>query len=356
MIEGRAEVQTRGMPDLPTTTHGLIRFDEVRATGREPELAAALAGGRVIRVRRGVYATAADPSQPGVSAGEHDTNRYLTAVRAAGETLRHPVFTSFSALALARLPIHGRWPTEIYVMSSGPQGHRRAGVTSVAGSYDPAHGVEDLHAVTSLEFTLIQMCRHATMAAAVVAMDAALRAPRFGPGRPRTTMTAVRAEHERLLPYRGSRRTEAVLARATEQADTPLETVGRLVIEELGFEEPELQHELWLPELGRRAFLDFYWRSVDAGGEADGRGKYLGRANTAERAASAVIAEKERENAIRRQLRAFDRWDWAETLERSPLERRLTAMGVPRTRRRRVRLVDAPDAPAARSRNSRRPA
>ena len=333
------------MNDLPMTRHGLIRFDDVRAMGLESELGAALASGRIGRVRRGIYA----PNLAGdsrASEGERDAMRYLTEVRAAAETLQRPVFTSFSALVLAGLPIFGRWPTEIYVMSRGLQGHRRTGVISVAGSYCPTLATEATLEVTSIEFTLIQVCRHASLAAAVTAMDAALRVPRFGSGGPRTTLAAVRAEHERLLPYRGSRRTDAVLARATDKADTPLETIGRLVIEELGFEEPELQHELWLPELGKRAFLDFYWRSVDAGAEADGRGKYLGRSNAPAAVASAVITEKERENAVRRRIRAFDRWDWSETLRRIPLERRLTAMGVPRARRQRVSLVGSPDSAA----------
>lgn len=334
------------MNDLPLTKRGLIRFDDVRAMGLESELGAALAADRIRRVRRGIYA----PKPVGgsrSSEGERDALRYLTEVRAAAETLTRPVFTSFSALALAGLPVFGRWPTEIYVMSGDRQGHRRSGVVSVAGSYGPTLSTEASLVVTSLEFTLIQVCRTASLAAAVTAMDAALRVPRFGVGRARTTMAAVRAEHERLRPYRGSRRTDAVLARATSKADTPLETIGRLVIEELGFEEPALQHELWLPEFGRRAFLDFYWRSVDAGAEADGRGKYLARSNVPEAVAASIIAEKDRENAIRRQLRAFDRWDWSETLRRTPLQHRLTTMGVPRTRRRRAPLVGSPDSAAA---------
>ncbi|PWC03678.1 type IV toxin-antitoxin system AbiEi family antitoxin domain-containing protein [Agromyces badenianii] len=333
------------MQSLPTTPHGLIRFDDVRTIGREAELARALAAGEVTRIRRGVYARVAGEAAAG-SAGERDAQRYLTAVLAAGETMRHAVFTGFSALALAGIPIFGRWPADISVMSTDAQGHRRAGVISVAGSYAPTRATEGGHLVTSVEFSLIQLCRQATLAAALTATDAALRVPRFGPGRPRTTIAAIRAEHQRLLPYRGSRRTEAVLARATDSSDTTLETVGRLVIEELGFEEPELQHELWLPELAKRAFLDFYWPSVDAGGEADGRGKYLGSARASATAAAVVIAEKERENAVRRQVRAFDRWDWSETLRRTPLERRLVAMGVPRTRRRST-LVGSPEEPAA---------
>ncbi len=192
--------------------------------------------------------------------------------------------------------------------------------------------------VTSVEFTLLQLARHAPLVAALTATDAALRVPRFGDAAPLTTLQRLRAEHERLKPYPRSRRADAVLDRATPLADTPLESGSRLLIEELGFATPELQHELWLPELGRRAFLDFYWPEVGVGAEADGRGKYRGAqevrrdssstggtshsgrpaeaplavgtsegadivaaaATAARRAADAVIDEKDRENAIRR--------------------------------------------------------
>jgi hypothetical protein len=103
------------------------------------------------------------------------------------------------------------------------------------------------------------------------------------------------------------------------------------------------------------------------GAEADGRGKYRGpapergaprprdesvarstasragadaaaavaaaAAAAAKRAADAVIAEKDRENAVRRQLAGLDRWDWGEMQRKHPVEARLTALGVPRLRR-----------------------
>ncbi len=53
----------------------------------------------------------------------------------------------------------------------------------------------------------------------------------------------------------------------------------------------------------------------------------------ARRAADAVIAEKDRENAIRRQLSGFDRWDWTDVQHKRPVEARLVRLGVPRVRR-----------------------
>lgn len=371
------------MATFPATTSGLILASDVRAVGRDAELRAAIAAGDVVSVRRGVYRTASAVRTEEATPA-HDSLRYRSIVHAAAEVLAEPIFTSFSAIALHGLPIFGRWPRDVYVSTPKPTGHRRSGLIAIASARaEPRTTVVDGIRCTSIEYSLIQLCRHATLAAALTAMDAALHVPRFGPAQPLTTLARVRREHARLLPYHGSRRTEAVLARATHLADTPLETVSRLVIEELGFAAPELQHRLWLPELEQEAFLDFFWPEVDAGVEADGVGKYLAgvvgsaahraparerrgsgfaprpmgergatattpaNASAAKAAAAAVIKEKDRENAVRRQLKGFDRWNWGETMARSPVDLRLSAMGVPRPRTARTLLGDS-DAPAAR--------
>lgn len=322
------------MRELTGDRHGIIRYEAVEAAGLIPELRAALAAGRVRRVRRGAYeSTDATPGSP----RERDALRYLRLVHAAAGALQAPVFTGYSAMALYGLPIMGEWPTEVYVMSDGPHGRRRPGVISVARRSEvPLTMVEGV-AVTAVEFSLIQLCRTAPLADALAATDAALRVDPFGRVPPLTTMDRLRAEHDRLRPYQGSRRTEAVLARAATGSESVLETASRLVFEEFGFAEPVLQHVVALPELGRTARLDFYWPEADAAAEADGRGKY--RRDGVAESADTVIAEKDRENAIRRRVRAFDRWDWRDVRRRTPIEQRLEAMGVPRTRRPRPGLL-----------------
>jgi hypothetical protein len=353
---------------LPVDSHGLILFANVRELGRQSELAAALAAGRVERVRRGIYRkveAVVDPKADLGGAAEQQRRAYSIRVHAAARAFATPVFTSYSAAALLGLPIIGSWPGEVFVMSRDPHGSRRHGVVTVARTRDVEVATIDDCAVTSIEFTLLQLARHAPLVAALTATDAALHVPRFGGAPPMTSVERLRAEHARLKPYPGSRRADAVLRRATTLADTPLETGSRLLIEQLGFAEPELQHELWLPELGKRAFLDFYWPELNVGAEADGRGKYRGpaperpaprpressdarfltasrltaeavavaAAAAARSAADVVISEKERENAVRRQLAGFDRWDWGEMQRKHPVAARLTALGVPRVRR-----------------------
>ena len=354
---------------LPLDQHGFIRFADARTLGRQSELYAAVARGELETARRGVYrATASVPeSDDPEGVAERERLAYASNVRSVRYAFGSPIFTSYSAAVLLGLPIIGSWPSEVFILSRGKQGRRRSGVVEVARTR-PIDVVEvDGCVVTSVECTLLQLARHAPLVAALTAMDAALHVPRFGDAAPMTTLERLRAEHERLKPYPHSRRADAVLDRATTQADTPLESGSRLLIEELGFAEPELQHELWLPELGKRAFLDFYWREVNVGAEADGRGKYRGAvsgeagaarrvaagtartaaggldaadvieaaaASAARRAADAVIGEKDRENAVRRQLAGLDRWDWTDMRRKHPVEARLVRLGVPRVRRR----------------------
>ena len=322
--------------DLPCDENGFHLARDARAVGRESEFYQAIRSGELERVRRGVYVRRDGPHKHG-SPAERDAHRYLALVRASAYALERPVYTSYSAAALMGLPIVGRWPDSVYVMSRDGHGSRRRGVVAVARTHEPVVVRLGELSATSVEFTLVQLSRHASLAAALVATDAALRVSRSANAPPpRTTPALLAAERERLAPFPGSRKTDAVLQRAVTQADTPIETVSRLVIEELGFATPTLQHQLRLDELGRTAYLDFHWPGVEVAGEADGRGKYLGDRGNA--SLGAVIAEKEREDAIRARMRGFARWDWADMWQREPLRAKLVRAGVP-VERRRTHLV-----------------
>lgn len=307
--------------------NGFVLARDARAAGLTSALATAVRHGELERVRRGVYRPP-PAGDPALSRPQGAARDYRHQVLAAAETLRSPVFTSYSAIALHALPIVGSWPSAAYVLADGDHGRRRSATITVARIGDVPISEVNGVAVTAIEHSLIQLCRHAPLGAALVAVDAALRSMPWETSPPLTTIDALSAEHERLLPYAGSRRTSAVLQRATHLAATPLETCSRLVIEEYGFPAPALQHPLWMPELGAWAYLDFYWGQFGVGGEADGDGKYLGGAN-AHVSAQTVLREKKREEAVRRLVRAFDRWDWADMWARTPLVARLRRLGLP---------------------------
>jgi hypothetical protein len=310
------------------TEHGLVLARDLRAAGREAELYAAVRAGSLERVRRGAYRVP-NPEESSMPASKIAALRYRASVHAAAQALARPVFTGHSAAVLAGLPIVGPWPSHVVVMSRDGSGSRRPGVVSVARPAVLEAGVTDGCATTSIEFTLIQLAKHAPLAAALVATDAALHVPRRADGAaPLTTLEALRAEHERLGRYPGCLRVEAVLARTVTDSESPLETMSRLVIEEFGFPFPALQHRMWLSALGRYADLDFFWPEYEVAAEADGDGKYLGAGDVAA-TAKTVVREKQREDAIREVVRGFARWHWKEMWSKDPIRTRLITCGLP---------------------------
>lgn len=311
---------------LPLDSDGLVSYTDAAILGRGDELLRQHREGDLRRISRGIYTASQD--EPGARG---DAAAYRERVLAAGRRMSDPVFTSFSAAALYRLPIVHCWPDVLYVMSNGPHGRRQRGVVSVVRRAHAGYERVDGLRTTPIDFTLVQLARHASLAQALVAVDAALLVPRSSEAWPLTTPERLIAEYERLRPFHGSRRVGAVLDRLTTVADTPLETLSRLVIEQLGFAAPMLQQRFWLPGLARNAYVDFYWPDVAVIGEADGHGKYLD-AGSAQGAAQRVIEEKQREDELRAQVRNCVRWGWADVWHPARLERLLLRAGVPRVR------------------------
>lgn len=250
---------------------GLLTHADAVATGQRELLRTFYRTGALERVAAGVYAAprGKEPATP-----QDHAERYRRRVAAAARRMPQRVFTSYSAAALLQLPIVAPWPEDIYILSGGRTGSRRPGVREIANRSAAPVGVVAGIRVTAPEHTLLQLARHASLPAALVATDAALLCRPWKEGEePTLTVDQLQSEHARLLPYHGSRRAAAVLARATSSADGPLETLSRFVIDELGFAAPELQTRFWLPGLHRYVWVDFYWPELNVAAEADGHGK-----------------------------------------------------------------------------------
>jgi hypothetical protein len=102
---------------------------------------------------------------------------------------------------------------------------------------------------------------------------------------------------------------------------------------EAGFPSPVLQKE-FVDRHGFRAFVDFWWPEYGIIGEADGQLKYGGPTGAdPEAARRAVIAEKNRENTLRRLCSGFARWDHADVVRAGRLSSILRTAGLPSTRR-----------------------
>lgn len=264
------------------------------------------------RVRRGVYADAA--GWQNLTPWE----RYRLRVEAVGTTWEAPVFCLESAAVHLGLPIYGE-PREIHLLD--PEGKsRRFGDIVVHSTKDELElitrgGV----ATTTVTETALGLMRVLPPAFALGVADRALRLLSAAGQTPDfAALSKERADR------RGLRRIEWVSARATARAESVGESVSRAVIEWLGYEEPELQ--VVFEDEGETDRVDIFWRRMRIIGESDGYGKY--DATNAEAAKAHFIAEKVREDRLRRQVNGFARWDWGDTMRAAPMDAKLRAAGL----------------------------
>ena len=255
---------------LPRAAGDVIPSARARAAGLSAALLTARDSGVLVAVRRGVYVA---------SAGRDELSpivRHREMAFAVAQQRPGVVFAGITAAVLTGMPIVGGVPSDVVVLATGSSGRM---------------------------------------------------------GRPSTTIDRLRAAFDARLPFPGSRRVAAVLVRASSCAETPLETLSRLRIEELGFPPPELQLRVDRP-LGRGpAFLDFAWPEHGVWGEADGGGKYLGNGTVvgARRSPAEIVHdEKERENDVRSVTKwACGRWEWDEAWHGGALRSILLRAGLP---------------------------
>ncbi|KQZ82247.1 hypothetical protein ASD56_15365 [Microbacterium sp. Root166] len=244
--------------------------------------------------------------------------RYALRVQAVARTWTSPVFCLESAAVLQSLPVFGE-PREIHLLSPDGKTWREGDVH--------VHGWNDARmltttgslTLTAIEDTATDLCRVLPPAFGLAVADAALRS--LGSAGIGLDLAARARSHAN---RRGLRQVDWVQARATAAAESPGESVSRAVIEWLGYDEPELQHEFHYEGVVDRS--DFYWRSTRTIGESDGYGKY--DADDPKTMKAQFVREKTREDRLRRYERGFARWDWADALRPASLDAKLRAAGL----------------------------
>ncbi|MFC0680734.1 hypothetical protein ACFFGH_23120 [Lysobacter korlensis] len=300
-----------GADPLSTTRHYVAVGADDRALRRSHQ------SGALVRVRRGAYAATSE------WALLRDDERYDLRIAAVLATRRSEVVLSHhSAARLWGLPLID-WPSVVHITE--PLDSRRRSKNGVA-----VHR-RDLDAssvtvlgdvrVTTLIRTLIDLACDAAFRDAVAAIDCA----RSRYGEALSLEVLLRA-----LDFFGSRNTSRA-RRATEfstdLAMSPLESFSRVVIAELGFPEPVLQHVV-RTRRGRR-LTDFWWPAERVMGECDGKVKYEDVRFLAGRSAADVVwDEKLRENELSDDGVRFARWTWSECAEPWRLATRLRAAGL----------------------------
>lgn len=265
-------------------------------------LRARLAGGEIVRIARGVYVERAEWDRLTPMA------RHAQRVWEAGARAASPfVVSHWGAAALHGIDLLGRWPVTIDVSIDTASGGRSSG--TFRRHARPLSEIEtnawERHCVTTPLQTAVDILASSRFLEGVVAADQALWNRRPGGALVECDVLRDRAHS---VTGRGSARAPRAADFATSLADSVRESQSRVLIALLGFPEPQLQARFTLAD-GREAFTDFFWPDHRHIGEFDGAGKYrdpgLLKGRTPE---EVLLAEKDREDELRRQVTAFSRW------------------------------------------------
>jgi hypothetical protein len=274
--------------------------------------------GSLTRIRRGAYSDSA-----AWEASSRD-ERYDLRIAAVVATRRSEVVLSHhSAARVWGLPVISPWPAVVHITEPATSKRRsKNGVLVHRAPLEPS-SVQRVngYSVTSLPRTLLDLARNASFRDAVAAFDFA-RSPIGGA----QSMQAVLDELE-LHEWRASRRVLRAIEFSTDQSMSPLESLSRVVLAELHFPAPTLQHEI---QTGRgRRLADFWWEGERVAGECDGRWKYSGERFSAGRTPEQIVwEEKRRENEFSELGIRWVRWDWPDCFEPERITMRLRSAGL----------------------------
>ncbi|MDE0547273.1 hypothetical protein [Microbacterium sp. C7(2022)] len=241
------------------------------------------------------------------------------------------VFSHLSAAALWGIHILGAWPDAVDVSVDRSRATRSGGAIRRHSRVIDGAAVQPwgTHAVTTPAQTALDLAACLPFVEGVAVADQVLWTRRRGGPLAHPADLAFLAES---TAGRGSGRARRVTAFARGGADSVRESQSRVVLATLGFPEPRLQQRFMLPN-GRDAFSDFFWPEHSHIGEFDGLDKYrdpaLLRGRTPE---EALIAEKDREDELRRLVSRFSRWRTPMLTHPQRLYDTLTGAGLPSSR------------------------
>lgn len=307
-----------------TTTHahdaGYGRYD----------LAAAIRGHELVRLRRGVYAVATEHQE------RTDEERHVVLCRAVLARLGPNV--ALSHQSGSTLFGHDQWGWDQSVVHvtrlDGNAGRLEAGVQHHRSRVDEADLAERDGILTFREErVVVESAVELGTERGLCIVDACLRG-----GRVSKELLIARAES--IPDWPGSRHARLAVRLGDGRAATVGETRSRYLFWRSGVPPAELQWEVRDSDGRLVAVTDFGWPEADHCGEFDGRRKYLRDLRPGEEPADAVFREKVREDRIRDCSKGMSRWIWADLSDaRRALTGRRVKEAVEQSRRRRVRFA-----------------
>jgi hypothetical protein len=292
---------------------------ESERIGSDRDLRRAAARGDLSRVASGIYV----PSTLWKALDGDERHRLL--VRAIASRHMDEQLSHDSAASLWRLPSLGAWPTRAH--AAGDDDARGRSTTLLLRhtlGLDPNGVVIDGYRVTSLARTVVDIARSSSFARGVAMADQALRGD---PENGRHPLS--RADLEAEAGRSGAGRARRVADFADGRSANAGESLCRVQFHALGLPAAILQKE-FVDRQGR-IVSDFYFEEFDLAAEFDGDKKYL-RSRAFQRhlsEAEIVLAEKRRENRLRRIVRDVARFDWKDAVDRRRMKAILREHRVP---------------------------
>ncbi len=278
-------------------TRGFLTTSELRRHVDRQALDRMVSHGELVRVRAGVYVDGVRFSSA------EPVMRHVMAARAVAGLLGNGYAVShLSGVAVQGLPVLRSDLGKVH-LSLVERGKPRSDGQLQVHAPLSSRAVVDMAGtpVVTIAVAVVQAAASAGVRAGVVAADAAMRR---GVGR-----DDLVAALDISRVGRGRRRAVRVVALADGRSESPGESWARLVMAEAGLPTPELQG-LIRDEAGEvMARVDFLFRRERVVVEFDGAVKYGGAARSGQ---LALVAEKRREDAIRRLGYVVVRLTWAD--------------------------------------------
>lgn len=180
--------------------------------------------------------------------------------------------------------------------------------------------------VTTFARTVADQARTLPFEWGLIVVDAALRM-----GLTRSELETALKRQRRL---HGRPKALQVAKVADPRSESPAESLSRARMHQLGLPIPELQAEFFDREGELLARSDFFWPEFGLVGEVDGKSKYEILLKPGRTPAEVLMAEKERENAIRDLGHWVIRWGWKEAWDKEEIAQRIsTGIAVAQRRR-----------------------
>ncbi|GAA3720232.1 hypothetical protein GCM10022204_45480 [Microlunatus aurantiacus] len=264
-----------------------------------PELARLRTSGELRALRRGAYSL--DPSAPPDSRTVH---RELVHATARALTRDDAVVSHMSAAALHGLPLWESDLTTVHLTCGRDGGGRRRRDNFIHVCPIDAHEIVEIEGirVTTLARTVVDLSRGLTAYKFVPLGDAALRQ-----GLDRDELTDAVA---RCRGWRGIVRARRAVAFLDPRSESVGESCSLVRMAEVGLPRPDLQVKVFDDHGYLVGRTDFGWLDRRTLGEFDGATKYGPLRRPDQTAEDVVLAEKDREDALRDEGFQVVRWRW----------------------------------------------